>query len=55
MISGTFAQIINHIMLLPEGERSQYVIQKAGDRAYTAAEAERLAARSDFPKGDAAL
>lgn len=55
LISGTFAQIINHIMLLPEGERSQYVIQKAGDRAYTAAEAERLAARSDFPKGDAAL
>ncbi|MDG6078299.1 hypothetical protein E3U23_03730 [Erythrobacter litoralis] len=51
--SGTFADIINHMLLLPENERDQYVIQKAGDRAYTAAEAERLAARDDFPRRDA--
>ncbi len=53
LLNGTFAEIINHIMLLPEADRDQYVIQKAGDRAYTAAEAVRLAGQPDFPKGDA--
>ena len=49
--SGTFKEMIDHIMLLPEADRGKYVIQKAGDRAYTASEAERLAAHADFPKG----
>ncbi len=47
---GSFAEMIRYITRLPEDERSKYVIQKSGDRQYTAAEAEGLAARPDFPK-----
>ncbi|ABC63492.1 hypothetical protein [Erythrobacter litoralis] len=47
---GTFADIIRHLMLLPEETRDDYVIEKAGDREYSAAEAAHLAARSDFPR-----
>lgn len=46
---GTFAEIIRHLMLLPEETRGDYVIEKAGDREYSAAEAVQLAAREDFP------
>ena len=46
---GTFAEMIRHIVALPEAERGDYVIQKAGDRKYSAGEAEDLASRSDFP------
>ncbi|RGP40475.1 hypothetical protein BPTFM16_00760 [Altererythrobacter insulae] len=46
---GTFAEIISHLMLLPEEDRSKYVIEKAGDREYSAAEATELAAHPDFP------
>jgi hypothetical protein len=47
--SGTFAELIKHLMLLPVDQRSHYVIHKAGDRAYTAVEAIELAGREDFP------
>ena len=47
--SGTFADMIRHLMLLPEDERSGYHIQKAGDREYHLPEIETLAAREDFP------
>ena len=46
---GTFAEIIRHLMLLPEDERSGYVIEKAGDREYSAEEASALAGHPDFP------
>ena len=47
--SGTFAEMIRQVMAYPEEERSRFAIEKAGDRKYTAAEAEALAAREDFP------
>ena len=46
---GTFAEMIRHLMLLPEADRSNYTIEKAGDRVYSAVEAAELAARDDFP------
>ncbi len=48
--SGTFAEMIRHIAALPEGERAGYLIEKAGDRQYTADEAVALAQRADFPQ-----
>ncbi|MEE4287813.1 MAG: hypothetical protein V2J14_00460 [Erythrobacter sp.] len=48
--SGTFAEIIRHIAALPPEEREGYVIEKAGDREYSADEAIALAARDDFPQ-----
>ncbi|MGB3710607.1 MAG: hypothetical protein WA985_02845 [Erythrobacter sp.] len=47
---GTFAELIQHLAMLPEDERSKYVIEKAGDREYSAEEAAALASRPDFPK-----
>ncbi|MEE4339247.1 hypothetical protein [Erythrobacter sp.] len=46
---GTFAEMIRHIVSLPEEDRGRYVIEKAGDREYSAAEAVELSKRSDFP------
>ena len=46
---GTFAEMISHLMRLPEEERDKYVIQKAGDRQYSSSEAATLFARGDFP------
>ena len=50
---GTFAQMIRHLLLLPEAERQGYVIQKAGDRLYSADEAIALASEPGFPAQDA--
>ena len=47
---GTFAEMIRHIAMLPEDERGDYVIEKKGDREYSAEEAIALASREDFPK-----
>ena len=47
---GTFAELIRHLALLPEDERSGYVIEKAGDRTYSAEEALQLSQHPDFPK-----
>ncbi len=49
--SGTFAEIIRHMMMLPEAERSRYYIEKAGDREFRAEEVAALAQRQDFPQG----
>ena len=49
---GTFADMIRHLMLLPENEREKYVIEKSGDREYSATEVTELAARDDFPSGE---
>ncbi|MFW5634964.1 MAG: hypothetical protein ACOCYR_08755 [Erythrobacter sp.] len=46
---GTFAEMIRHIVSLPDGERDRYVIEKAGDREYSAAEAVELSKHADFP------
>jgi hypothetical protein len=46
---GTFAAMIRHIAQLSARERQGYVIQKAGDRTYSADEAMALASSPDFP------
>ena len=46
---GTFSEMIRHLMMLPEQQRANYLIEKAGDRQYSAVEAAELAAREDFP------
>lgn len=48
--SGSFAELIGHMMLLPEAERAQYYIEKAGDREYHADEVAGLSRRADFPR-----
>ena len=50
---GTMAEMVQHIMLLPDDKRGGYVIQKAGDRMFTAKEAVALSERPDFPRGEA--
>jgi hypothetical protein len=49
LLRGTFAEMIRHISQLPEEDRHGYVIQKAGDRTYSADEAMALASRPGFP------
>ena len=46
---GSFAELIRHLMLLPKEERAAYVIEKSGDRTYTAQEVSNLAQHPDFP------
>ncbi|KPP96556.1 MAG: hypothetical protein HLUCCO15_00240 [Erythrobacteraceae bacterium HL-111] len=41
--------MIRHIVSLPDGERDRYVIERAGDREYSAAEAVELSKHADFP------
>lgn len=53
LMRGSFAEMIRHMARLPDDERQGYVIQKAGDRAYTADEAIALASSPDFPAQDA--
>ncbi len=48
--SGTFAEMIRHIAALPQEKRGHFVIEKAGDREYSAEEAVALAQRPDFPQ-----
>jgi hypothetical protein len=47
--SGTFAELIRHLAALEPEMREDYVIEKAGDREYSASEAMALAEREDFP------
>ncbi|MGB3739426.1 MAG: hypothetical protein WA948_08745 [Pontixanthobacter sp.] len=49
---GSFAELIRHMMLLPEEDRGKYQLEKAGDREYSADEVAELYARDDFPKAD---
>ena len=46
---GSFAELVAYVMLLPEEERQDYVIEKLGDREYRADEIADLAARADYP------
>ena len=47
--SGSFADMVRLVARMPESERATLVIEKAGDRQYSAAEIVRLATRADFP------
>ena len=47
--SGTFAELVGQIASMPEKERREYYIQKAGDREFFADEIVALAKRDDFP------
>ncbi len=49
---GTFADLIKHIMLLPEDSRAEYCIQKAGDRRFDYPEIAALYESEDFPRGE---
>jgi hypothetical protein len=46
---GTFADLVKHMMLLPEDERSKYYIDKAGDRKFQAREVTALSQLADYP------
>jgi hypothetical protein len=46
---GSLAELVRFVASLPESERDQYVIEKAGDHRIEAAEIMALAKRSDFP------
>ncbi|MEP7222813.1 MAG: hypothetical protein ABI673_09130 [Novosphingobium sp.] len=46
---GTFADLVRFVALLPEAERSHYMIEKAGDRQYDAYEIAGLYGRPDMP------
>lgn len=48
--SGTFAELVTHMMLLSDDERANYYIEKAGDREYHADEVVELSQRADFPR-----
>ena len=48
--SGTFAELVRHMMLLPADERKDYYIEKAGDREYHVDEIVSLSKRDDFPR-----
>ncbi len=52
LLRGTFAEMIRRIAQLPEEDRDGYVIEKAGDRAYSAEEAMALASHPGFPAKD---
>lgn len=47
--NGSFAELIGHIMLMPERERGRYYIEKHGDREFHLPEIAALASRDDFP------
>ena len=48
--TGTFAELVSHMMMMPEEERSHYYIEKMGDREYHAEEVADLSRREDFPR-----
>lgn len=47
---GSFAELIQQMMAMPEGERQRYVIEKAGDREYGPDEIAELARHPSFPR-----
>ena len=48
--SGTLAELVRFVMLLPEEEQQDYAILKEGDHVLEPREIRKLAARADFPK-----
>lgn len=49
LYSGTFAEMVRLVANMPEDERADLVIEKAGDRQYDLPEIMGLAARRDMP------
>lgn len=47
--SGTFAEMVRLVALMPEDQRASLVIEKSGDRQYSPAEIMELYDRSDRP------
>lgn len=47
---GTFAELIDFVMDLPEADQPLYAIQKGGDRRFEIGEIRNLFRRADFPK-----
>lgn len=47
--SGSFADMVRLVSRMSEGERADMVIEKSGDRQYSAGEILALARRTDFP------
>lgn len=47
---GSFVELIQQMMAMPEAERQRYVIEKAGDREYGADEIAELARHPSFPR-----
>lgn len=47
--SGSFADMVRLVARMPEGERTNLVIEKSGDRQYNPAEITALRTRGDFP------
>lgn len=47
--SGSFADMVRMVSRMPQEERQGLVIEKSGDRQYSAAEIMSLAGRIDFP------
>ena len=49
---GTFADLIRHIMMMPEDSQKNYYIQKAGDRKFEYQEIVNLYNSEAFPRGE---
>ncbi|WP_228243758.1 hypothetical protein [Porphyrobacter sp. GA68] len=47
---GSFAELIEQLMAMPQEERQRYVIEKAGDREYSPDEIAELARHPSFPR-----
>jgi hypothetical protein len=48
---GEMGELVRFVMTLPEADRPDYAIQKAGDRRFEWREIAALARRPDFPEG----
>lgn len=46
---GSLAELVKHVMTLPEEKRRELVIEKAGDHRLSYGEVAALARREDFP------
>lgn len=47
---GSFADLIRYVANLPEDDRREYTVERAGDREYQHFEVTRLYQRADFPR-----
>ena len=47
---GTLAELIRYVVSLPESERANYTIEKAGDHTLRVGEILALSRRADFPR-----
>lgn len=47
---GTLADMVRHVMALPEDQRAAYSISKAGDHVMQTGEIAALSRRGDFPR-----